>query len=792
MKPNFSRQQDRQRPRSFILFHALGGVVFIAALLGLTLRDPQGAASVQAFVTPNIMTVRMPATIDVSFVLYSEGMFSGGGFKIRLPKGFERPQADDPELPNYVAVRTSNPSARMRIANIDRADVQVPWPVDNNAWVLTALLEEFALQRGDTIHVVFGAHANGGRANAPSRNYSDTVLVACDLKGEGSYQVLAPSPTITILARPPYRLVAFLPSTMKPGQRAELKLVVTDEYHNLALPFEGTIEIASTDASASFPAQAEFTAEDSSRKVIEVAFNTPGVQYMQLRALQRSPDSLWQVYANPVEVVTDTLPYRVFWGDLHSHSRFSYDGYGSDPFIRARDLAGLDFYALTEHTSFFAQRNAGLTAAEWEAVKRSVVRFHAPGKFVTIPAYEFSAKAPSGHHNVYFNAHDQIVPYIPLFRNEDYYQIQKVWEVQREVLPPGVEMITVPHHTGIIWNEFIEGASPQVSFGLGFSNFKLRPQIEIYSGHGLSESYDPQHRLSYKSLNGPGVKGLADGPHYAQDAWAAGERLGVIASSDDHSSRPGLPYYGLAAIYAKELTREAIFDALKQRRTYGTTGQRILLHFEIDGHLMGASIVQKTPHYPHINVAVHGTDELDFVEVLCWNKRQRQFANGHPLFATLYRENGNGKHASFQVVDSSYTGSSIYYVRVKQKKDLSAPRQFIGREVWAWSSPIWMEETPSLDTSDTKAVPRSLELSPNYPNPFRRATIMRYYLPQPGRVQASLYNTLGQLVEVLVDDVRREGWHGFRIANRDLSPGIYFVRLEAAGQIATQKIVMVK
>jgi hypothetical protein len=69
---------------------------------------------------------------------------------------------------------------------------------------------------------------------------------------------------------------------------------------------------------------------------------------------------------------------------------------------------------------------------------------------------------------------------------------------------------------------------------------------------------------------------------------------------------------------------------------------------------------------------------------------------------------------------------------------------------------------------------------------------MRYYLPQPGRVQASLYNTLGQLVEVLVDDVRREGWHGFRIANRDLSPGIYFVRLEAAGQIATQKIVMVK
>src|SRR5262245_54668848 len=542
MKLKFSRRQEQRRPTPLILFHALGGILFIAALLGLTLRAPRGANSVQTFVTPNVMTVRMPATISVSLVLQSEGMSDSGGLKIRLPKGFDRPQMDSPDLPNYVIVRTSNPSAQMRIASIDRADAQVPWPIDNNAWVLTALLENSPLQRGDTIHVVFGANVNGGRANPPSTNYIDTVLVAYDLKGGGSYQVMTPSPTIAILPRAPYRLAAFLPSTLAPAQRAELKLVVIDEYHNLALPFEGTVEISSTDAAASFPPLVEFTAEDSSHKVIEVAFNTPGVQYLQLHAREHRPDSLWQIDSNPVEVVTDTLPYRIFWGDLHSHSGFSFDAYGHDPFIKARDVACLDVYALTEHTSFFGQRNAGLLPAEWEAVKRSVVQFNRPGKFVTIPAYEFSAKAPSGHHNIYFNAHDQIVPYIPLLRNEDYLQIQKVWEVKNQVLPPGVEMITVPHHTGIIWNELIEGASPQVSFGLGFSNYKLRPQIEIYSGHGLSEYYNPQHRLSYKSLNGPGVKGLADGPHYAQDAWAAGERLGVIASSDDHSSRPGLPY----------------------------------------------------------------------------------------------------------------------------------------------------------------------------------------------------------------------------------------------------------
>jgi hypothetical protein len=613
------------------------------------------------------------------------------------------------------------------------------------------------------------------------------------LGATGVYQTFSPNPTIKILPRSPYRIAGYLPSRIVIGQTTNLKITILDEYNNLALPFTGIVELTATNGVANFPAQVEFMPADSSRKTVEVNFQTPGVHDLQLRVPANGPDSLWQVHTNPVEVTGTPSPWQIYWGDLHSHSCFSHDAYGRNTFVKARDVAGLDFYALTDHASYYFKRNAGLTPPEWEAVKQDVVRYHQPGKFVTIPAYEFGAKAPSGHHNIYFNAHDELVRFIPLLREEDYGQVQKVWAIKDNVLPPGVAMLTVPHHTGIIWNELAEeGASPLVSFGLGFSDPRLRPLIEIYSAHGLSEYYNPGHGLSYKSLDRSGSKGVSNGPHYAQDAWAAGEFLGTIASSDDHSGRPGLPFCGLTAVLATELTRDGIFDALKKRRTYGTTGQRILLHFEIDGHMMGATIVRKTPHHPKIDVAVHGTDDLDYVEVLCWNKRRGQFANGHPVFATLYRERGNGKQAAFQVVDSSYSGSSIYYVRAKQKNNITYPQQFISREVWAWSSPIWMEETPSLDTSETKAVPRHLELPPNYPNPFKRVTIMRYYLPQPGRVKATLYNTLGQLVEVLVDDVASEGWHGFRIANRYLSPGVYFVRLQAAGQVVTQKIVMVK
>ena len=68
--------------------------------------------------------------------------------------------------------------------------------------------------------------------------------------------------------------------------------------------------------------------------------------------------------------------------------------------------------------------------------------------------------------------------------------------------------------------------------------------------------------------------------HYAADALERGWLLGLIASSDDHAGRPGATDWlrtqqvypgGLVAVWAPELTREALWDALWNRRCYGTT-----------------------------------------------------------------------------------------------------------------------------------------------------------------------------------------------------------------------------
>ena len=62
-----------------------------------------------------------------------------------------------------------------------------------------------------------------------------------------------------------------------------------------------------------------------------------------------------------------------------------------------------------------------------------------------------------------------------------------------------------------------------------------------------------------------------------------GLTLSTVAASDDHRARPGQPHFGRTAVAATGLTREEIFDALYHRRTYGTTGVKILLDFAIDG-----------------------------------------------------------------------------------------------------------------------------------------------------------------------------------------------------------------
>ena len=79
-------------------------------------------------------------------------------------------------------------------------------------------------------------------------------------------------------------------------------------------------------------------------------------------------------------------------------------------------------------------------------------------------------------------------------------------------------------------------------------------------------------------------------------------------------------------------------------------------------------------------------------------------------------------------------------------------------------------------------LPKTLELSPNYPNPFNLQTTIEYALPEEAHVRLEVYNILGQRVRVLIDDVQNAGfkratWDGRDQSGQESSSGVYFARL---------------
>src|SRR5262249_8518337 len=105
--------------------------------------------------------------------------------------------------------------------------------------------------------------------------------------------------------------------------------------------------------------------------------------------------------------------------------------------------------------------------------------------------------------------------------------------------------------------------------------------IEIWSMHGSSEGRDINDR-PLKAVSPKG--GVVPALH------THGLRLGFAGGSDTHSGRPGgavrdvHPHYGgLTGVWASSLTRRAIFEAIRARRTYALTGARMVVSFSVNG-----------------------------------------------------------------------------------------------------------------------------------------------------------------------------------------------------------------
>jgi hypothetical protein len=95
------------------------------------------------------------------------------------------------------------------------------------------------------------------------------------------------------------------------------------------------------------------------------------------------------------------------------------------------------------------------------------------------------------------------------------------------------------------------------------------------------------------------------------------------------------------------------------------------------------------------------------------------------------------------------------------------------------------------------ALPKSLTLSANFPNPFNMETIIAYALPEPAKVRLIIYNLTGQQVFTLVDEFQAPGykqvrWNGRNNSGNEVSSGVYLINLEAGQQHVTRRLTLLK
>jgi hypothetical protein len=103
----------------------------------------------------------------------------------------------------------------------------------------------------------------------------------------------------------------------------------------------------------------------------------------------------------------------------------------------------------------------------------------------------------------------------------------------------------------------------------------------------------------------------------------------------------------------------------------------------------------------------------------------------------------------------------------------------------------------AVPENNDNQLPTESKLAQNYPNPFNPTTIICYQVQRTGHVKLSVYNTLGQRVNTLVDENRSVGeysvqWDGKDESGSSVASGVYFYQLEVGDFISSKKMVIIK
>ncbi len=486
-----------------------------------------------------------------SFTLvYTAGRFGvddTGSLKIgfRFATDFGPVQFNDPQAPGYTTAAASN-----------GATLELKWEFKRNIrpWsrsLYVGVVREF-LAPGDTITIRFGDRRKGS-PGIRVQTYCERAFefrVFADPIATYDYVAVPSSPKITIIPGPGVRWSAILPTAVRVGEPFRLALKIDDKWGNPSDLVDRTVRLASSRPIEGLPGT--------------VALNTGtfGAVIENLRAAGAGPidihilddDGHELCRTNPLHVLPQPAGLVHFWGDTHGQSNETLGTNDArDYFAFGRDRAHLDVMG---HQGNDFQ----ITGAFWRDLNALTAEFEQPGRFVYIPGYEWSANtAVGGDRNVHYrhegetihrSSHAQIADAADIGdETSDAHTAQELFEKLAD------KDCVVMAHVG--------GRYADIKFA---HDGRLETAVEVHSAWGTFE-------------------------WIVRDALEMGYRVGIVANSDGHKGRPGAcypgasffgSYGGLTCFLAERLDRDAIFESMRRRHHYATTGNRGFIDLAVE------------------------------------------------------------------------------------------------------------------------------------------------------------------------------------------------------------------
>ena len=298
-----------------------------------------------------------------------------------------------------------------------------------------------------------------------------------------------------------------------------------------------------------------------------------------------------------------------------------------------------------QHPQFFQGFDS--TKSAWRVAVEAAERHNDPGRFTALIAFEWSS-APGGanlHRNVIFRGAN--VPDMPVssyeIRRED-----ELWDWMAGLEAQGIQLLAIPHNSNasktMMFPE-VDAAGEAIALEYAEKRQHFEPLIEMMQIKGNSEVHrdfwtadefaDFENADSLAKFSGRTIDkknfvrwGLERGLAYHKEVGANPFKYGFIGGTDNHNGassdlaegnwvgshgpedgsvdarRTGevggwaeardLNPGSLAAVWATGNTRAAIFDAMKRRETFATSGPRIQVRFFGGDDLPGDSTDPKT------------------------------------------------------------------------------------------------------------------------------------------------------------------------------------------------------